>query len=235
MPTANENITVDGSSMRTYVSTPEGEGPFPAVVVIQHASGVDDFIRSFTDRLAKEGYVAAAPNLYHREEPGTADDAMGRMGRLKDQNIVKDINTCIRHLSAQNNVRSDRVGITGFCMGGRVAYLMPSMNPELKASVVFYGGNTMEQWGESPTPFDLTSKINCPIMGLFGEEDGNPSPSDVKRIDEELTRHGVTHEFHSYSGAGHGFMGTGRPAYREGAATLAWSKTLEWFQKYLKS
>lgn len=235
MPSRHDTLSVDGSDMRTYISTPDSSGSFPAVIVIQHASGVDDFIRSFADRLAQEGYVAAAPDLYHREESGTADDAMGRMGRLKDVNIINDVNACIRHLVSDSAVLSERIGITGFCMGGRVAYLMAAASPDIKASVVFYGGNTMTSWGEGTAPFDLTSQISCPVMGLFGEEDGNPSPEDVKKIDEELTKHGKTHEFHSYSGAGHAFMTGGRPSYREEAASDAWDKALGWFNKYLKS
>ena len=229
-----DNVTVDGSTMRCYVSAPTGSGPFAAVVVIQHAGGVDGFIQTMTDRFAAAGYVAVAPDLYHREDPNNSDDALTRMGRLRDGSIVPDVNAAIEHLKGLPNARADRIGITGFCMGGRVAYLMATHSPDLRAAVVFYGGNIMVPWGQGPPPFDRSERIQCPLMGLFGEEDANPSPADVAKIDAELTRLGKAHEFHSYPGAGHAFMVEGRPSYRQHVAEDAWAKCLGWFQRYLK-
>lgn len=231
-----ETLSVDGSPMRVYVSGPEGPGPRPAMVVIQHASGVDAFIEGFADRLAHEGYVGIAPDLYHREDPHASDDAGTRMGRLRDANIIKDVNTTIDFLKRQPEVRGDAIGITGFCMGGRVAYLMAVHNPELKTAVVHYGGSIMEPWGEGePAPFEGTPNIRCAILGLFGEEDRNPSPEDVAKLDAELTKFGVVHEFHSYYGAGHAFMTEGRPSYREAAAGAAWARTIAWLRTHLRS
>ena len=229
-----DTVTVDGSSMRCYVTTPERVAPFPAVVVIQHAGGVDEFIQTMTDRVAEAGLAGIAPELYHRDDPNSSDDALTRMGRLRDTNIVADVNATIAHVKSLSDVRGDRIGITGFCMGGRVAYLMPAHHQALRASVVFYGGNTMVTWGEGPTPFDLSDRIQCPLLGLFGEDDPNPSPADVAKIDTELTRLGKTHEFHSYPGAGHAFMNEGRPSYRQDAAEDAWPKCVEWFERHLK-
>lgn len=226
--------TADGK-MRCYVSAPGTAGPHPAVIVIQHAGGVDEFIRRMSDRLAEAGFVAVAPDLYHREDPGSSDDPMTRMGRLRDRNIVADVNAAVDHARALAEVSPDRIGITGFCMGGRVAYLMAASNPAFKAAVVFYGGNIMVPWGEGPAPFDLSSRIGCPVLGLFGEDDPNPSPADVAKIDAELTRLGKAHEFHSYPGAGHAFMNEDRPSYREAAARDAWRRCIEWFNRYLRA
>jgi carboxymethylenebutenolidase len=203
-------------------------------VVIQHAGGVDDFVQTMTDRIADAGFVGAAPDLYHRDDPNASDDALTRMSRLRDRNIVADVNAAIAHLKRMPDVRPDRIGITGFCMGGRVAYLMAAQNQELRASVVFYGGNTMVSWGEGTPPFEQTDRIACPILGLFGEDDGNPNPADVAKIDAELTRLGKPHAFHSYPGAGHAFMSEGRPSYRADAAADAWQKCIAWFDRYLK-
>ena len=117
---------------------------------------------------------------------------------------------------------------------GRVAYLVAAHSPELKAAVVFYGGNIMAPWGEGPAPFDLSERIRCPVLGLFGEEDGNPNPTDVAKLDAELTRLGKAHEFHSYPGAGHAFMNEDRPSYRPEAARDAWTKCVAWFERHLK-
>jgi carboxymethylenebutenolidase len=220
--------------MRCYVSVPR-ETPAPAVIVIQHAGGVDDFIRRMSDRLAEAGYVAVAPDLYHREDPANADDPLTRMGRLRDRQIEADVNAAVEHAKSLPEVQADKIGITGFCMGGRVTYLMCARNPAFRAGVVFYGGNIMVPWGEGPAPFDLTRDISCPILGLFGEDDPNPSPADVAKIDAEMTRLGKPHEFHSYPGAGHAFMNEDRPSHREEAARDAWRRCLDWFARYLRS
>lgn len=229
-----DTVMVDGSAMRCYVALPEGGGRRPGVVVCQHAGGVDDFIRSMTDRLAEAGFAAIAPDLYHREDPNSSDDAMTRLRRLRDVQIVQDVTAAITHFKTLPEVDPERLGITGFCMGGRVVYLMAGSTPETwKAGVIFYGGNIFVPWGEGPAPFDLTPRIQCPLLGLFGEEDPNPSPADVAKLDAELTRLGKPHEFHSYPNAGHAFMTEGRPSYREHAAKDAWPKCIAWFQKYL--
>jgi carboxymethylenebutenolidase len=226
--------TADGE-MRCYVSAPEEGGPHPAVIVIQHAGGVDDFVRGRADRLAEAGFVAIAPDLYYREEPGTSDDPMTRMMRLRDRKIVPDVKGAVDHVQSLAEVDGERIGITGYCMGGRVTYLMCASDKRFKAGVVCWGGNIMVPWGrDDPSPFDLTEKIGAPILGLFGEEDPNPSPADVAKIDAELTRLGKAHEFHSYAGAGHAFMNEGRPSYREEAAVDAWKRCIAWFDQHLK-
>jgi len=219
--------------MRCYVSAPEGGGPFSAVIVIQHAGGVDDFVRGMTDRFAGAGYVGVAPDLYHREEPNSSDDPLTRMGRLRDATIILDVNAAIEHAKALPEI--DRIGITGYCMGGRVTYLMAAQSQDLRAAVVCWGGNIMAPWGEGHSPFEMTERIACPLLGLFGEDDPNPNPADVAKLDAELTRLGKTHEFHSYAGAGHAFMNENRPSYREEASKDAWDKTVAWFDRFLKA
>jgi carboxymethylenebutenolidase len=233
MPSRWDSVKVNGEAMRCYVSVPEGSGPFPAVVVIQHAGGVDEFVRLMSDRFAQAQFLAVAPDLYHREEPNSSDDPLTRMGRLRDVTIVADVNAAIDHAKDLREAQADRIGITGYCMGGRVTYLMAAKNPALKAAVVCWGGNIMMPWGEGPAPVDLSRDIGCPVLGLFGEEDPNPNPADVAKLDAELTRLGKTHEFHFYPGAGHAFMNEGRPSYRAEAAQDAWKKTAAWFDKYL--
>jgi carboxymethylenebutenolidase len=234
MDTRWDIINSDGD-MRCFVALPDAT-PAGAIVVAQHAGGVDGFVREMTRRFAGAGFVAIAPELYHRttsESPQSMDDAMTMMGKLRDNQIVADCNAAIAHLKSMPEVKADRIGVTGFCMGGRVAYLMATRNPELKASIVFWGGNIMVPWGDGPAPFDETAKIGCPIMGLFGEEDGNPNPADVAKLDAELTRHNKDHEFTSYAGAGHAFMNEGRPSYRKEASDDAWAKATAFFAKHL--
>lgn len=230
-----DTIDTGDGQMRCYVSIPGEPGPHPAVIVIQHAGGVDEFIRRMSDRLGEARFVAVAPDLYHREDPGSSDDPMTRMGRLRDANIVGDVKAAVEHASGLPEVESGRIGITGFCMGGRVAYLMAASNAAFRAAVVFYGGNIMAPWGQGPAPFGISAQIGCPILGLFGEDDPNPNPADVAKIDAELTRLGKAHEFHSYAGAGHAFMNEDRPSYREAVANDAWPRCIEWFSRYLRA
>jgi carboxymethylenebutenolidase len=131
-----------------------------------------------SDRLAEAGFVAVAPDLYHREDANAGDDPMTRMGRLRDQNIVADVNAAVAHATGRSEVLADHVGITGFCMGGRVAYLMAASNPNFKAGVVFYGGNIMVPWGQGPAPFDISAQIGCRCWACSG---GRPEPQPSRR------------------------------------------------------
>jgi carboxymethylenebutenolidase len=185
------------------------------------------------DRFAEAGFVAIAPDLYHREEPDSKDDPMTRMSRLRDKSIIADMNAAVAYAKGLDEVVAGSLGVTGFCMGGRVAYLMAAASDAFSASVVFWGGNIMTPWGEGPSPFDITDKISCPVLGLFGEDDPNPNPADVAKIDAEMTRLGKPHEFHSYAGAGHAFMNESRPSYRPEASAEAWKHAVDWFKRYL--
>ena len=178
--------------------------------------------------------MAVAPDLYHREEAGSADDPMTRMGRLRDDQIVRDMDAAVAHAKTLAEVDEERLGVTGFCMGGRVAYLMAASSSAFSAAIVFWGGNIMNSWGDGPTPFKQTDRISCPVLGIFGEDDPNPNPADVAKIDAEMTRFGKAHEFHSYPGAGHAFMNERRPSHRPEAAADAWRRSVEWFDRYLK-
>lgn len=228
-----ESIKVDGEDMRLYVSVPDGAGPFPAVVVIQHQGGVDAFTQEMTQRVAAASYAAVAPDLYHRDGPDCQDDAPTRRARLRDATVIKDVHATVDFLKGHRAIDAERLGIIGFCMGGRVAYLMAAANPSFKAAVAYYGGNIMVPWGEGPSPFERTAEIQCPLLGLFGEEDANPSPADMRKLDAELTRLGKVHEFHSYAGAGHAFMNRRGDRYRADADRDSWPKTLAFFAKHL--
>lgn len=231
MPSFTETITVGNYDMPLYVSMPDTTGPLPAVVVAQHAGGVDTFIRTMTDRLAEAGYVAAAPDLYHRLGP---DDPRGPR-ELIDAEMITDIQATVMFLQNHSAVDGDSLGITGFCMGGRVAYLMASAIPQFKAAEAYYGGNTMVALGEgSMSPFERTGEIGCPLLFHFGDEDANPSPEDMQTLDAELARYDKAHEFYTYPGAGHAFMDFTGKRYREAAAGAAWARTLDFFARHLE-
>ena len=233
MATSWEQIKVDDGLMRLYVSLPDGPGPFPGVVVIQHQGGVIEFIQEMTRRIADAGYFGVAPDLYHRDGADCKDDGPTRRGRLRDLSVIKDVNATVDFLKGHKSVNGVKLGIIGFCMGGRVVYLMAAANPNFKAGVAYYGGNILVPWGEGPSPFQRTAEIRCPIMGHFGEDDRNPSPEDMRKLDAELTKRSKVHEFHSYPGTGHAFMDKSKNSYRSHAAEASWPRTVDFFMRYL--
>ena len=230
-----ESVQVDNEDMDFYLSLPDGSGPFPAVLVSQHGNGVDQFIRDMTDRLAAEGYVAAAPNLFHRITDDMLADGSRRNQHLSDPDIVADINATVNFLRNHAAVNSDGIGITGFCMGGRVTWLAAATNPHFKAAAPYYGGNLMIPWGQATrTPFELASGIQCPVLFHFGEIDENPSQTDMRKLDDELTRLGITHHFYTYPGADHAFMDYTAGQYQKEASDVSWPRTLDFFAQQLK-
>jgi carboxymethylenebutenolidase len=227
-----DRIHVDGSPMRLYVGTPSLGRAFPAVIVIQHGPGVDKFIEDRVENLAQHGYLAIAPDLYHRQTEG--GDMMSRIGRLRDPEVISDVNAAVNYARRLKDTQLGDVGIIGFCMGGRVAYLMAASKPVFKAAGVFYGGNIMKAWGDGPTPFDLTPYIHCPIAGFFGQDDTNPSPGDVDKIAAQLDKYRKPREFHRYEGAGHAFLNFTNPVtFREEQARDAWEKLIPFLQRHL--
>jgi carboxymethylenebutenolidase len=221
--------------MRIYSKAPVGATQAPGVVVIMHGPGLDKFVEDRVDALARHGYAAAAPDLYHRQ-PSDGADMMTRIGRLRDTEIIADAEATIAHLRAMTETRVTDLAVLGFCMGGRITYLLAGARPAAwRAAGVFYGGNIMKAWGDGPTPLDLTKNITAPMTGFFGQEDTNPSPADVDAIDAELSRHGKAHEFHRYEGAGHAFLNfTNAERYRASQAKDAWEKMLAFLGRHLK-
>ena len=234
MISVRETIEVDGSSMKIYACRPEGDGPFPAVVVIQHQYGVDRFTEEMTERAGEAGYVAVTPDLYHRDGPDCKDDGPTRRGRVRDVNIIKDIAATVAFLKTSKFVDGHRLAVLGFCMGGRVAYLMAAASTEFRAAISWYGGSCFRPWGEGPTPFERTAQVHCPIQGHFGETDQNPTLEDMAKLDAELAKFGKAHEFFVYRGAGHGFMDAHHPErYHAQADRESWQRGMEFLRKRL--
>ena len=240
MPSSWVDMDVNGETMEGYLTQPPEEGRYPAVVVIQEIWGVNSHIQYLTDRLPSLGYAALAPALFHREGRGTIGlheempTAFERMGRCTDAGIVADLRAAVDYLKAQSFVDPNRIGIVGFCFGGRVSYLAACTIPDLKAASVYYGGRILQALGgEGPSPLEQTANINCPGLGLFGEDDQNPSPDQVKQHEDELKKHNKTYEFHTYPNAGHGFFYYDRAMYRQEQAVDGWQRVFAFFEKHL--
>jgi carboxymethylenebutenolidase len=234
MDLRREQINVDNDSMNLVIGQPDGGGPMPAVTVIQHQYGVDKFMEEMTERFARAGYFAVTPDLYHRDGPDCKDDGPTRRGRARDVNIINDVNATVTYLKSNKLVDSRRIAILGFCMGGRVAYLMAGASKDFKAAISWYGGSCFRPWGEGPTPFERTSQISCPIQGHFGETDQNPTLEDMAKIDAELTKHGKVHEFYVYKDTGHSFMDPHHPdKYVAQSDRESWQRSMEFLKKHL--
>lgn len=226
-------LHVGSSAMAVAVAAPTAAGPHPAVLVCHHREGVDDFTRYVLIRLAEIGLVALAPNFYHRRP--AAEDPVASMKFLDDGELIADMATTLAHMRAMPTVRPDRIATVGHCLGGRTSFLGLVHHPGFAAAVLLYHGNIFEaRGGRAPAPFELTRNIRCPVLGLFGKDDLNPSPDHVARLAQEFARLGIRHEFHSYDGAGHAFQDFHNPKlYRPAAADDAWAKLLDFLTREL--
>jgi carboxymethylenebutenolidase len=220
-------LNVGGGRMDAYVEMPEGDGPHPAVILCFHRGGMDAFTYDRVEVLAKAGYVAIAPDMYHRHKGQDAEDAVKH--RL-DAEVIADIGATLDWLRAQSNVDANRLAIMGHCMGGRTSLLGACAFPDaFKGVVTYYGGGMFAPWGEGPSCFERLSALKCPVIGFYGNDDTNPSPEHVAKIRAALDGFGVPYEVHQYDGAGHAFQGWPNPAkYREGPAKESWARSLEW-------
>jgi carboxymethylenebutenolidase len=233
MKTLWETVTVDNSPMQLYVSQPDGTGPVPSVVVIQNQDGVAEFTQEMTRRIAEAGYLGVAPDLYHRNSAETNADHKKRAASRLDVQVIKDVNATIAFLHGCAAADTNRLGIVGFCMGGRVAFLMAAANPAFRAAVDYYGGGVHKAWGDGRAPAERAAEISCPVQGHFGELDKNPPADEMRTLDAELTRLGKAHEFYFYPNAGHAFNRKGWDGYRLEADAASWPRTLDFFATYL--
>ena len=240
-----ELVTVSGHggvAVEAYVARPAGTASRPAVVVIHHMPGWDEWSLEVTRRFAHHGYDAISPHLFARHGMGDPDDAAAAAraaGGATDEQVMGDIASAAAFLRAQPGA-SGRVGVIGFCSGGRQAYLAACLVPGTDAAVDCWGGNVAVDDPSSLSaaqpvaPIDLTDRMAAPLLGLFGNDDRNPTPAQVDRTEAELKRHGKAYEFHRYDGAGHAFFNWERPAaYRGEQAQDGWRHVFAFFERHL--
>ena len=237
-----ETTTVLGHNddpLEAYAARPLGAVDVPGVVVVHHMPGWDEWSKEVTRKLVHHGYAAVCPHLFSRHGPGRPDDvaaAARAAGGVPDAQVMGDIAGAIRSLRLQPYA-SGKVGIIGFCSGGRQVYLAACTVPGIDAAVDCWGGRVVarsEDLNERQpkAPIDFTADLACPLLGIFGNEDANPDPQQVDTIEGELKRQGKTYEFHRYDGAGHGFFATDRPNYRPQQAADGWKKVFDFYARY---
>jgi len=218
-----------GVTVYAYLSRPKGAGPFPAVIVIHENRGLLEHFKDVTRRLAKLGYVALAVDLASAEggtDKFTSDLAQvtAILGRTPPERMVEFLNAGVRYLQGQRFVRRDRIGVTGYCFGGGMAWRLATANAELRAAVPYYGANP---------PLEDVAKIKAAVLAIYGGQDERIN-AGIPAVREAMQKAGVPHEIVIYPGADHAFFNDTGARYNAAAARGAWDRTVGWFEKYLK-
>jgi len=230
--------TADGP-MSCYEAVPAAGASGRGAIVIQEAFGVNDHIQDVTRRLAAEGYHALAPSVFHRTAGATSfsydrfDPVKEHMVAMTDDGILQDVDAVRRHLE-EAGLGDDRTGIIGFCMGGRVSFLVAARR-RLAAAVGFYGGGIVKtRFGPTPALIGEIPTMATPWLGLFGDLDTGIPVEDVEELRSLLERDAtVDWDIVRYPDAGHGFNCDQRPLYHEPSARDAWRRALQWFDAHL--
>jgi len=223
--------------MPCHLAKPASGGPNPAVIVIMEAFGLNDNIRKITDRFAEEGFVALAPDIYFRQPNnvvGYTDmpNAMRLMQSVKDDEVTGDIQAAVNHLKTLKEVKP-KFGITGYCMGGKVAFLTACRVADIGASAPFYGGGLVTPGSSGKAPIDYVEGLKAPVMAFFGGKDAFIPMDQVEKFKSTLQKAGKQVEVVVYADADHGFMCDERPVYHPAHAKEAWEKTVAFFKKNL--
>ena len=229
---ANETVQLqvsDGSRMAAYTARPAGQAALPGMIVLQEAFGVNSHIRNVTDRIADQGFVAIAPELFHRTAPGfqaTYTDFASTMPHMQAMTVPgteADLGTAFEWLRSNPGVKKDEIYSVGFCMGGRMSFLANSVLP-LRAAVSFYGGRI------APDLLDRASRLHGRMLFFWGKLDHHISPEQRKAVIDALDTQKKTYVNVEFSNADHGFFCDERAAYQPEAARLAWSLMLEFLR-----
>jgi carboxymethylenebutenolidase len=233
--TAMVDYQSDGANIAAFVARLSGTGPYPAILVLQEWWGLNNHIKDIGVRLAHEGYVALAPDLYSRQGNKVTTDpneAGNLMGNLKDDVALKDLRAAVAYLKNQPQVNPAKLGVIGFCMGGTYALLSAQNIADIKASAPFYGQIVYDRPGG---PIDQVDKLGCPLMYIYGDADGWITSDHVDRLEAALRQHGKDGQVIRYKGAPHAFFNDTRPdSYRPADARDAWDRTLKFFAQHLK-
>ena len=211
-----------------YLARPQGKGPFPGVIVIQEWWGLNDWVKQQADKLAREGYVALAPDLYRGKVTDKPEEAHQLMSGLSQDRALGDLKAAYAHLSSMKDVKADRIGALGWCMGGRYALLLATEEPRLRAAVPYYGA--------PPSDPAAIARIKAPVLGNFGGDDKGPSPEQVRGFEAAMKKAGKSVDVKIYEGAPHAFANENNPwgGYRKEAAADAWQRTVAFLNTHLK-
>lgn len=232
-------LSYRGDSVPAYVARPAEAGAFPGIIIVHGVHGLEEHIKDVARRFAVHGYVAIAPALFSREafiacvEEEDVKKSVEWTRRRPDAQTVGDLTGALTFLQQQPYVNG-QIGLIGFCSGGRAALVFACSTTALRVFVNCYANGIMLQNEVNPVPaIDRVKDLSCPMLGMFGADDTNPSPADVERLRQELEKHRKLHEIVIYKHAAHAFFSDTRSSYRPAASHMAWGRMLEWFSRYL--
>lgn len=232
-------VAVSGGDMPVYFARPANVQNPPIILVAMEIFGLHEWVKDVTRRMGHLGAFAVAPNYYFRAETNGVDlTKIGDMSKLfpivnakTDTELFADLDATVAWAKSQGG-DANRLGIMGFCRGGRTVWHYSSHNPNLKAGVAFYGTLIDKNEAAPKNSIELAPEMKEPVLGLYGEADTGITPDQVKQMEAALKAAGKTAEFHEYPGAPHGFVADYRPSYRKEAAEDAWNRMIGWFKKY---
>jgi carboxymethylenebutenolidase len=206
---------------------PQGKGPFPALIVVHEWWGLNDWVKEQASKLSDQGYVTLAVDLYRGKVAKTPDEAHEIMRGVPEDRAKRDLHAAFEFLAAQPNVKKDRIGAIGWCMGGGYALDVALQEPTLAADVINYG--------HLATDPDALKKVNAPILGLFGGQDRGISPADVHKFEQTMKQLGKKVDVKIYDDAGHAFENpNNKEGYRAADANDAWQRTVAFLSSTLK-
>ena len=237
--TAGEvQIPVGGSHIPAYVAMPAQGQAFPTILVVQEIFGVHEHIKDVCRRLAKIGYLAVAPSLYHRQ--GDVSQLKDNkeilsqvVSKVPDWQVMRDIDATVRFAELNGGSRY-KLGVTGFCWGGRITWMYTAHNNYVKAGVAWYGRLTGEKNAMTPQhPIDIVDNIRAPVLGLYGGDDAGIPVKSVEEMNAALRKRLMSEPslIHVYPDTPHAFHADYRPSYRERESRDAWDRCIAWFKK----
>jgi len=233
------DVAVSGGNMPVYFARPANVQKPPIIIVCMEIFGLHEWVKDVTRRVGHLGALAVAPNYYFRAETNGVDltkiEDMKQLFPIvnaeSDTQLFADLDATVAWAAAQGGDAS-RLGIMGFCRGGRNVWHYSTHNPNLKAGVAFYGSLIDKNDAAPKSSIDLAPEVKVPVLGLYGEADTGITPDQVQQMEAALKAAGKTAEFHEYPGARHGFVADYRPSYNKAAAEDGWNRMVGWFKKY---
>ncbi len=230
-------LPVPDGAIPAYRALPDTGGPFPVILVVQEIFGVHEHIKDICRRLAKLGYLAIAPELYARQGDVSKIEDFREIiskvvSKVPDAQVMTDLDAAVAWAKGTGKADVAKLGITGFCWGGRIVWLYSAHNPNVKAGVAWYGRLVGEADELHPKhPVDLAAAIKCPVLGLYGEQDQGIPVESVEKMCAALKDAGKDAEIVLYPETPHAFFADYRPSYRKEKAEDGWKRMLEWFKK----
>lgn len=213
--------------VRAYVATPEGDGPFPTIIMIHEFYGVNERLISKADLLAEEGYLVIVPDTFRGSTTAWIPRAIYQVINTKQEDVNADLDSVYAWLESQPDVDINRVGIVGFCYGGRVSLLYSLHNPNMAATVIFYGS--------SETDPEVLKNLSGPVLGIFGGADASIPLEEVTALENGLEQAGIPHQISIYEGQPHAFIVNADGIKAGGAQAEAWNEMLLFLDENLKA